>query len=329
MSGMGRREFVALLGGAAAAWPLAARAQQAKMPVIGFLGSGSPDKDANRERAFRQGLAEAGYEEGRNVAIEYRWAESHYDRLPALAADLILHRVAAIVAGAVDAAHVAKAATSTIPIVFFMSGDPVTEGLVASLNQPGGNLTGVTSFAGVLSSKRLELLRELVPTAGFVAVLINPSNSNARFRLKEVEDASLVLALKTHVVNASNQDDIDVTVASLVQRGNGALLVVDDPLFFSQRIKLVTLAARYRIPTIYFQSEFVDAGGLISYGTDYAELYRQIGRYTGQILKGAKPADLPVVQPTRLELVINLKTAGELGLTVPPSILLRADKVIE
>jgi len=210
-----------------------------------------------------------------------------------------------------------------------MSGDPVTEGLVASLNQPGGNLTGVTSFSGVLSSKRLELLHELVPTASFVAVLINLSNSNAKFRLKEIEDASLVLALQTHIVNASNQDDIDATVASLVQRGDGALLVIDDPLFLSQRIKLVTLAARYRIPTIYFTSEFVDAGGLISYATDYAEMYRQIGRYTGQILKGAKPADLPVVQPTRLELVINLKTAGQLGLTVPPSILLRADKVIE
>jgi putative ABC transport system substrate-binding protein len=181
----------------------------------------------------------------------------------------------------------------------------------------------------VLSSKRLELLRELVPTAGFVAVLINPSNSNARFRLKEVEDASLVLALKTHVVNASNQDDIDVTVASLAQRGNGALLVVDDTLFFSQRIKLVTLAARYRIPTIYFRSEFVAAGGLISYGTDYAEMYRQIGRYTGQILKGANPADLPVVQPTKFELVINMQTARALGLTVPPSLLARADEVIE
>jgi putative tryptophan/tyrosine transport system substrate-binding protein len=323
-----RREFISLLGGAAAAWPVAARAQQAAMPVIGFLGTTS-DGFADRVAAFREGLKEAGYIEGQNVAIEYRWAENHYDRLPALAADLILHRVAAIVAGAVDAAHAAKAATSTVPIVFLMSGDPVTEGLVASLNQPGGNLTGVTSFSGVLSSKRLELLHELVPTASFVAVLINLSNSNAKFRLKEIEDASLVLALQTHIVNASNQDDIDATVASLVQRGDGALLVIDDPLFLSQRIKLVTLAARYRIPTIYFTSEFVDAGGLISYATDYAEMYRQIGRYTGQILKGAKPADLPVVQPTRLELVINLKTAGELGLTVPPSILLRADKVIE
>jgi putative ABC transport system substrate-binding protein len=233
------------------------------------------------------------------------------------------------VAGAVDAAHAAKAATSTIPIVFSMSGDPVTEGLVASLNQPGGNLTGVTSFSGALSSKRLELLRELVPTAGFVAVLINPSNSNAKFRLKEVEDANRVLALQTHVVNASNQDDIDVTVASLAQRGNGALLVVDDPLFSSQRIKLVTLAARYRIPTIYFQREFVAAGGLISYGTDYAEMYRQIGRYTGQILKGANPADLPVVQPTKFELVINMQTARALGLDVPPSLLARAVEVIE
>jgi ABC-type uncharacterized transport system substrate-binding protein len=323
-----RREFISLLGGAAAAWPVAARAQQAAMPVIGFLGTTS-DGFADRVAAFREGLKEAGYIEGQNVMIEYRWAENHYDRLPALAADLILHRVAAIVAGAVDAAHAAKAATSTVPIVFLMSGDPVTEGLVASLNQPGGNLTGVTSFSGVLSSKRLELLHELVPTASFVAVLINLSNSNAKFRLKEIEDASLVLALQTHIVNASNQDDIDATVASLVQRGDGALLVIDDPLFLSQRIKLVTLAARYRIPTIYFTSEFVDAGGLISYATDYAEMYRQIGRYTGQILKGAKPADLPVVQPTRLELVINLKTAGQLGLTVPPSILLRADKVIE
>ena len=325
---MKRREFISLLGGAAAAWPVAARAQQAAMPVIGFLGTTS-DGFADRVAAFREGLKEAGYIEGQNVMIEYRWAENHYDRLPALAADLILHRVAAIVAGAVDAAHAAKAATSTVPIVFLMSGDPVTEGLVASLNQPGGNLTGVTSFSGVLSSKRLELLHELVPTASFVAVLINLSNSNAKFRLKEIEDASLVLALQTHIVNASNQDDIDATVASLVQRGDGALLVIDDPLFLSQRIKLVTLAARYRIPTIYFTSEFVDAGGLISYATDYAEMYRQIGRYTGQILKGAKPADLPVVQPTRLELVINLKTAGQLGLTVPPSILLRADKVIE
>jgi putative ABC transport system substrate-binding protein len=324
-----RREFITLLGGTAVAWPLAARAQQPAIPVIGFLSALSAAKMSNVE-AFRQGLAEAGYDEGRNVAVEYRWAESHYDRLPALAADLIQHRVAAIVAAAVDAAHAAKAATSTIPIVFFMSGDPVTEGLVASLNQPGGNLTGVTSFSGVLSSKRLELLRELVPTAGVVAVLINPNNSNAKFRLKEVEEASRVLALQTHIVNVSNEDDIiDATVASLVQRGDGALLVVDDPLFVSQPIKLVTLAARHRIPTIYFRSEFVDAGGLISYATDYAEMYRQVGMYTGQILKGAKPADLPVVQPTRLELVINLKTANALGLTVPLSILLRADRLIE
>jgi putative ABC transport system substrate-binding protein len=325
---LNRRKFITLLGGAAV-WPLAARAQQPAIPVIGFLSALSAGKMSNVE-AFRQGLAEAGYDEGRNVTVEYRWAESHYDRLPALAADLIQHRVAAIVAAAVDAAHAAKAATSTIPIVFFMSGDPVTEGLVASLNQPGGNLTGVTSFSGVLSSKRLELLRELVPTAGVVAVLINPNNSNAKFRLKEVEEASRVLALQTHIVNVSNEDDIiDATVASLIQRGDGALLVVDDPLFVSQPIKLVTLAARHRIPTIYFRSEFVDAGGLISYATDYAEMYRQVGMYTGQILKGAKPADLPVVQPTRLELVINLKTANALGLTVPLSILLRADRLIE
>jgi putative tryptophan/tyrosine transport system substrate-binding protein len=319
-----------LLGGAAATWPLAARARQPALPIIGWLHGANPDAYAPMTTAFRKTLSESGYSEAQNVKFEYRWAEGRLERLPELAADLVHRQVSVIFAGGgAEPALAAKAATSTIPIVFFMSGDPVTEGLVASLNQPGGNLTGVTSFSGVLSSKRLELLRELVPTAGFVAVLINPSNSNAGFRLKEVEDASRVLALQTHIVNASNQDDIDVTIASLVQRGNGALLVVDDPLFFSQRIKLVTLAARYRIPTIYFQSEFVDAGGLISYGTDNAEMYRQIGRYTGQILKGAKPADLPVVQPTRLELVINLKTAGQLGLTVPPSILLRADKVIE
>jgi putative ABC transport system substrate-binding protein len=319
-----------LLGGAAATWPLAARARQPALPIIGWLHGANPDAYAPMTTAFRKTLSESGYSEAQNVKFEYRWAEGRLERLPELAADLVHRQVSVIFAGGgAEPALAAKAATSTIPIVFFMSGDPVTEGLVASLNQPGGNLTGVTSFSGVLSSKRLELLRELVPTAGFVAVLINPSNSNARFRSKEVEDASLVLALQTHVVNASNQDDIDVTVASLAQRGNGALLVVDDPLFFSQRIKLVTLAARYRIPTIYFRSEFVAAGGLISYGTDYAEMYRQIGRYTGQILKGAYPADLPVVQPTKFELVINMQTARALGLEIPPTLLARADEVIE
>jgi putative ABC transport system substrate-binding protein len=248
--------------------------------------------------------------------------------LPALAADLIRHGVTVIVAAGVDAAHAAKTATITIPIIFFMSGDPVTEGLVASLNRPGGNLTGVTTFSGVLTSKRLELLHELVPTAR-IAVLVNPNNSNAMFRLKEVEEASRALALPVQVVSANGEDDIDVTLATLLQRGAGALLVVDDPLFNSQRIKLVALATHYRIPTIYFHSEFVKAGGLISYASNYTERFHQIGIYTAQILKGAKPSDLPVEQPTKFELVINLNTAKALGLTVPPTLLATADEVIE
>jgi len=246
----------------------------------------------------------------------------------ALAADLIQHGVTVIVAAGVDAAHAAKTATITIPIVFFMSGDPVTEGLVTSLNRPGGNLTGATTCSGVLTSKRLELLHELVPTAR-IAVLVNPNNSNAMFRLKEVEEASRALALPVQVVSANGEDDIDVALATLLQRGAGALLVVDDPLFNSQRTKLGALAARYRIPTIYFQSEFVKAGGLISYASNYTERFHQIGIYTAQILKGAKPSDLPVVQPTRLELVINLKAAKALGLDIPDKLLALADEVIE
>jgi putative ABC transport system substrate-binding protein len=322
-----RREFITLLGGVTV-WPLAGRAQQTATPVIGFLSAVSPSNGRSWVGGFHEGLAEAGYEEGRNVAVEYRWSESQRDRLPALAADLIQHGATVIVAAGVDAAHAAKTATITIPIVFFMSGDPVTEGLVTSLNKPGGNLTGVTTFSGVLTSKRLELLHELVPAAR-IAVLINPNNSNAMFRLKEVEEASRALALPIQVVNANGEDDIEVAVASLLQRGAGALLVVDDPLFNSQRTKLVALAARYRIPTIYFWSEFVKAGGLISYSSNYAEAFRQIGIYTAQILKGAKPSDLPVVQPTRLELVINLKSAKALGLQIPDKLLALADEVIE
>jgi len=323
-----RRAFITLLGGAVAMWPLAARAQQTATPVIGFLSAVSPSNGGSWVDGFREGLAEAGYEEGRNVAVEYRWSESQRDRLPALAADLIQHGVTVIVAAGVDAAHAAKTATITIPIVFFMSGDPVTEGLVTSLNRPGGNLTGATTCSGVLTSKRLELLHELVPTAR-IAVLVNPNNSNAMFRLKEVEEASRALALPVQVVSANGEDDIDVALATLLQRGAGALLVVDDPLFNSQRTKLVALAARYRIPTIYFQSEFVKAGGLISYASNYTERFHQIGIYTAQILKGAKPSDLPVVQPTRLELVINLKAAKALGLDIPDKLLALADEVIE
>jgi len=325
---MRRREFITLVG-AAVAWPLMARAQQSPIPVIGWLSSGSRDADdALRLPPFRQGLNETGYVEGRNVAIEYRRAEDQIERLPALAADLIARRVAVIVAATVDPAHAAKAATTTIPIVFFMSGDPVAEDLVTSLRQPSGNLTGVTSFSGALTSKRLELLRELVPTAR-IAALINPNNSNAKFRLKEIENASRILSLPVRVANTSSANDIDGAFASLLQHGAGALLIVDDPLFNDQRSKLVALAARDRIPTMYFNSEFVNIGGLVSYSSDYAERYRQVGIYTAQILKGAKPAVLPVVQPTRFELVINLKTAKALGLTVPPSLLARADEVIE
>ena len=325
---MRRRNFLAGLASTTVAWPLAARAQQPAVPMIGFLSAVPPSNMLKWVDGFRQGLAETGYEEGRNVAVEYRWSDSDYDRLPALAADLIERRVAVIVAVGVDPAHAAKTATTTIPIVFFMSGDPVAENLVSSLNQPTGNLTGVTTFSGVLTSKRLELLRELAPSAR-IAALMNPNNSNAKFRLKEIEEASRILDLRVEIVNTRNLDEIDGAFASLLPRGAGALLVVDDPLFNSAPSKLVALAMRNRIPTMYFQSEFVQVGGLISYGSNYAERFRQVGIYTAQILKGAKPAELPVVQPTRFELVINLRTARALGLDVPPTLLARADEVIE
>jgi putative ABC transport system substrate-binding protein len=324
---MKRRAFIAGLGGAVT-WPVMARAQHPAIPVIGFINGASPEGWVRQLAAFRQGLRETGYVEERNTRIEYRWAQNHYDRLPGMVTDLILNKVLAIAAASVDAAHAAKAATSNIPIIFSISGDPVTEGLVTSLNQPGGNLTGVTTFSGVLTSKRLELLHELVPTAN-VAVLINPNNSNAKFRLKEVDEASRTLALPVQVVNASGEDDIDAIFASFLQRGVSALLIVDDPLFSSHRAKLVALEAGYRIPTIYFQSEFVKAGGLISYASDYADGGHQLGIYTGQVLRGVKPTELPVFQPTTFELVINLKTARALDITVPPSLLARADEVIE
>jgi putative ABC transport system substrate-binding protein len=323
-----RRQFITLLGGAAAVWSFAARAQRPAMPVIGFLSATPPSNMLKWVDGFRRGLAETGYEEGRTVAVEYRWSDSDYDRLPVLAADLIERRVAVIVAAGVDPAHAAKAATTTIPIVFFMSGDPVAENLVSSLNQPTGNLTGVTTFSGVLTSKRLELLRELTPSAR-IAALMNPKNSNAKFRLKEIEEASGILDLRVEIVNARSADEIDGAFASLPQRGAGALLVVDDPLFHSADSKLVALAIRNRIPTMYYQSEFVQVGGLISYGTNFADVYRQAGVYVGRILNGTKPADLPVMQPTRFELVINLKTAKTLGLTVPDRLLAIADEVIE
>jgi len=324
-----RRDFITALGGmAAAGWPIATHAEQAAMPVIGFIDPTSTDTSAHRLVGFRQGLKETGYVEGENVAIVYRFADNQVDRLPELAADLVKRRVAVIVAAGVDSAHAAKTATTTIPIVFFMSGDPVAENLVSSLKQPTGNLTGVTTFSGVLTSKRLELLRELCPSVR-IAALMNPNNSNAKFRLKEIEEASRILDLQVEIVNTRNADEIDGAFASLLQRGIGALLVVDDPLFNSAGSKLVALAMRNRIPTMYFQSEFVQVGGLISYASNYAGRFRQVGIYTAQILKGVKPAELPVEQPTRFELVINLKTAKALGLTVPPTLLARADEVIE
>ena len=322
-----RRSFITLLGGAAA-WPLAAHAQQPSMPVIGFLSAVPPSSTPKWVDGFRRGLAETGYEEGRNLAVEYRWSDSDYDRLPALAADLIERRVAVIVAVGVDPAHAAKTATTTIPIVFFMSGDPVAENLVSSLNQPTGNLTGVTTFAGLLTSKRLELLRELAPSAR-IAALMNPNNSNAKFRLKEIEEASRILDLRVEIVNTRNADEIDGAFASLLKRGTDALLVVDDQVFYNASSKLVALAMRNRIPTMYPQSEIAQVGGLISYASNYAERFRQVGIYTAQILKGAKPAELPVDQPTKFQLVINLNTAKALGLDVPPTVLARADEVIE
>ena len=323
-----RREFIAGLGGAAA-WPLTARAQQRAMPVIGYLSSSAADYDASTLVAFRRGLGDVGYTEGRNVAIEYRFADAHYDRLTVLAADLIQLKVRVIVAAAVNPAHAAKAATTTIPIVFSISGDPVAEGLVSNLNRPVGNLTAVTSFSGALSAKRLELLRELVPGVPEVGVLINPENSNAAFRIKDLRDAAQVIGQQIHVFEVSSESGLDAAFATMVRRHTTGLLIVDDPLFGSQMARLVALAAQHAVPTIHYRREFVLAGGLLSYAANYAERYREVAIYAARILRGEKPGDLPVQQPTKFELVINLKTAKALGLEVPPMLLARADEVIE
>ena len=323
-----RREFIAGLGGAAA-WPLTARAQQRAMPVIGYLSSSPADYDASTLVAFRRGLGDVGYTEGRNVAIEYRFADAHYDRLTVLAADLIHLKVRVIVAAAVNPAHAAKAATTTIPIVFSISGDPVAEGLVSNLNRPVGNLTGVTTFSGALSAKRLELLRELVPGVPEVGVLINPENSNAAFRIKGLRDAAQVIGQQIHVFEASSESGLDAAFAALVRRRTGGLLIVDDPLFGSHAARLVALAAQHAVPTIHYRREFVSAGGLLSYGADYAERYRVIGIYAGRILGSENPGDLPVQQPTKFELVINVKTAKALGLSPSSGLLSIADDVIE
>jgi putative tryptophan/tyrosine transport system substrate-binding protein len=325
-----RREFITLLGGGAAVWPLAANAQQPAMPVVGFLDPTSPDLNAERVRGFRQGLKDTGYVEGENVAIEYRWAGNQMHQLPALAASLVRRQVAVIVAGASSVAFVAKAATTSIPIVFLVAEDPVRLGLVASLAQPGGNLTGVNFFAAELVAKRLALLRELVPAATRVAVLVNPDNAaTTETTLRDVEAAAHAVGLQIQVFNASTSREINAAFVIFMRDRPDALFIANDGLFTSRRVQLANLASRHAIPATFHSREIVEVGGLMSYGANLGDTFRQIGLYTGRILKGAKPADLPVVQASKFELVINAETARMLDLAVPPTLLATADEVIE
>jgi putative ABC transport system substrate-binding protein len=317
-----------LLGGAAA-WPVAARAQQPAMPVIGFLHQGSAEANVKVIDAFRHGMQEAGYEEGRNAHVEFRWADGHYERLGTLAAELVRLRPAVITAALLPAAQAAKAATATIPIVFISGSDPIESGLVASLGRPTGNVTGVSLFSVPLISKRLELLHELIPIGNAVGVLVNPSNPNAEANERAIESSAKVLGSTVAFVGASGEPEFEDAFTRIAQQHFDALIVSADGLFASRRKQLVALAARHGVPTMYFQREFVDAGGLISYGASSPTMYHQAGSYAGRILRGASPTDLPVVQPIQVELVINSKTAKALGLTVPPSLLARADEVIE
>ena len=327
---MRRRDFIRLLGGVAAAWPLAVRAQQRPMPVIGFLHSASPGPFARAVDAFRQGLSETGYVEGQNVAIEYRWAEGQYDRLPALAADLAGRQVSVIVAVAGNApALAAKAATTSIPIVFVSGGDPVSAGLVASLNRPGGNVTGVSWIATALVPKQLELLRRSVGNVALIGALVNPSYPDHDLQLRELQQGADAIGQEIKIVQAASAHDIDTAFVSLVQMSANALIVANDPFFVNRRDQIVALAAKHRMPAMYFSREFVTGGGLLSYGASLVEAARQGGIYAGKILRGEKAADLPVMQSTKFEFTVNLKTAKVLSLEIPPTVLALADEVIE
>src|SRR5271165_4510159 len=326
---MNRRELMLLLsGGTVAGAVRGVRAAEA-MPAIGFLANNSPGSNAPFAAAFRRGLSETGYVEGRNVTIEYRWAEGHYDRLPALAADLVSRKVDVIAVAGTSGINAAKRATSTIPIVFLGGGDLVAAGLVASLARPGGNLTGISIFGNELNPKRLDLLSELVPQAGVIALLVNPSNSNSERTVEDVQSAAQAKGVQLHILKAGSESEIDAAFVALIKLHAGALVVGSDPFFNSRREQLVALAARHAVPAIYEWREFAEAGGLIAYGPSLTGTWRQVGVYVGRILAGAKPADLPIQQPTKFELVVNLKTAKALGLSVPQSILARADEVIE
>jgi putative ABC transport system substrate-binding protein len=326
---MRRRAFITLLGGAAA-WPLAARAQQPTMPVIGYLSSFPADINPKLTQAFQRGLNDAGYFEGRNVTIEYRWdEEGRYDRLPMMAADLVGRRVAVLFASPIPAALAAKATTSTIPIVFAIGSDPVETDLVVSLNRPGGNITGATFLSVELGAKRLELLRDLVPKIASIGLLVNSNNPNAAVQTKEMQKATTALGLRLNLVSASSQSDFDNAFMTLVEQRTDALVLSADPFFFSHRDQLIALAKRCSLPAIYYAREFALAGGLVSYASSFGDSFRQAATYVGRILNGENPADLPVLQPTKFELVINLKTARTLGLEVPPTLLARADEVIE
>ena len=327
---MRRREFITLIGGAAAAWPMAARAQQPTKPVLGFLSATSADAIPRFTAAFLEGLSAAGFLDGKNVTIEYRWADAHLERVPALTLDLIRRRVNVLFTSGGDVPLlVAKGATTTIPIVFFTASDPVSMGFVASLNRPGGNVTGVTFIAGELGPKRVELVRELLPKAAVVGLVLNPNIPNAELDAAEMQVAARGLGLQTHVMRATSDQEIEAAFAKLIELKIDALLVIPDPSFQSRRDLFARLAARYAVPTIYYSREYVAAGGLVSYGASITGAFRQAGNYVGRILRGAKPADLPVWQPTKFELAVNLKTAKSLGLNVPPGLLTRADEVIE